>query len=314
VGTAVLLSIPAAIFLAVFGKPVIHLLFQHGAFTRHSSSLVYVALVGYALILPGRVADELINRSFYALRDARTPLLTDILALGVRIGLIVMLVRLLHGKYLLLSIPLAVGGAAAFEALLLGFLLLVRLRTKINMDKGMQRLQQQRSSPQSKESSPPYTEPELFIENLLEADGELESELPEEDLIEPEVKLVQPEPVSTVPEEAPSTFNTSVPGSVPEEVSVEPELEFPDDGLEGVKVEPEPELPSHVQKEVDAEPGQDVTAGNQEELEPADVNNEQQTKVTASEPKLSAERRTSNKKGTGKRNRQRKSGRSKPSA
>jgi hypothetical protein len=311
---AVLLSIPAAIFLALFGKPVIHLLFQHGAFSRHSSSLVYVALVGYALILPGRVADELINRSFYALRDARTPLLTDILALGVRIGLIVMLVRLLHGEYLLLSIPLAVGGAAYFEALFLGFLLLVRLRTKINMDQGMQRLQQQRSSP--REESSLYTEPkqELFIENLQEADGELESELPDEDLIEPEVKLVQPEPVSNIQEEAPSAFNSSLPDTVPEEVSVEPELELPDDGPEVVKVEPEPELPSRVQKEVDAEPEQDVTAGNQEELEPAEVNNEQQTEATASQPNLSAKKRTNNKQGTGKRNRQRKSGRSKPSA
>jgi len=300
VGVAILLSIPAAIFLVVLGKPVIHLLFQHGAFTRHSSSLVYVALVGYALILPGRVADELINRSFYALRDARTPLLTDVLALGVRIGLIVMLVRLLHGKYLLLSIPLAVGGAAAFEALLLGYLLLVRLRTKINMDKGLQRLQQQRSAPQSEETSPLYTEPEpeLFFENLPEANGEPEAGLPDEDLIEPGVKLVQPEPVSSEQEVAPSAFNPSIPDTVPEEVSVEPE----------------PEFPSHLQKEGDAEPEQDVITGNQEELEAADVNNAQQTKETASEPKLSAKKRTNNKQGTGKRNRQRKPGRSKPSA
>jgi putative peptidoglycan lipid II flippase len=258
VGVAVLLSIPAAIFLAVFGKPVIHLLFQHGAFSRHSSSLVYIALVGYALILPGRVADELINRSFYALRDARTPLLIDILALGVRIGLIVMLVRLLHGKYLLLSVPLAVGGAAAFEALLLGFLLLLRFRTKINM--------------------------------------------------------VQPQTVSSVPEEAPPAFNSAIPDIVPEEVSVEPEPELHDGWLEVVKVESEPELPARVQKEVDAEPGQDVSTGNQEELEPSDGNNEQQTKVTASEPNLSAKKRTNNKQGTGKRNRQKKSGRSNPSA
>jgi putative peptidoglycan lipid II flippase len=156
VGVAVLLSIPAAILLVVLGKPIIHLLFQHGAFTPRSSSLVYIALIGYAFILPGRVADELLNRSFYAIKDARTPLFIDIVALGARIGLVLMLIRLLHDKYLILSIPLAVGGAAALEAVLLGFLLLTRLGSKVKMDQGMQRLQREREDAENEE-----TEPEL---------------------------------------------------------------------------------------------------------------------------------------------------------
>lgn len=219
VGVAVLLSIPAAICLAVFGRPVIHLLFQHGAFTRRSSSLVYIALVGYALILPGRVADELLNRSFYALKDARTPLFTDIIALGARIGLIMLLVRLLNGKYLLLSIPLAVGGAAALEAVLLGFLLLARLRTKVKVDRGMQRLQGERESAESEESSQLYTEPEIShserqaatvelepissTEQQAAPQAELEPELSNSELIQPKAEL-EPEIVIGVQEVAKS--------------------------------------------------------------------------------------------------------------
>ena len=51
-----LLSIPAAIVLYVLGKPAIHLLFQHGAFTAHSSELTATALLGYAVSLPALTA------------------------------------------------------------------------------------------------------------------------------------------------------------------------------------------------------------------------------------------------------------------
>jgi len=48
VGGAILISIPVALLLAIFGRPLIHLIFQHGAFTRHSSALTALVLIGYA--------------------------------------------------------------------------------------------------------------------------------------------------------------------------------------------------------------------------------------------------------------------------
>jgi hypothetical protein len=182
----------------VLGKPIIHLLFQHGAFTPRSSSLVYIALIGYACILPGRVADELLNRSFYALKDARTPLFIDIVALGARIGLVLILIRLLHDKYLILSIPLAVGGAAALEAVLLGFLLLARLRSKVKMDQGMQRLQREREAAESKETEPELETSEaeqleatVVLEPISspEKQTELEPDLSNTERGQPEAKL-----------------------------------------------------------------------------------------------------------------------------
>ena len=78
---AVLLSIPTALVLCVFGKQANHLLFQHGKFTAHSSALTSMALFGYAVGLPGVTADVLLVTCFYALKDARTPLFTGILVL-----------------------------------------------------------------------------------------------------------------------------------------------------------------------------------------------------------------------------------------
>ena len=281
VGIAVLLSIPAAICLAVFGRPVIQLLFQHGAFTRRSSSLVYIALIGYALILPGRVADELINRSFYALKDARTPLFADIIALGARIGLIVMLVRLLHGKYLLLSIPLAVGGAAALEAVLLGFLLLARLRTKVQTDQAMQRLQQQREAAESEESAHLYAEPEPVSTNgkLVEPEVEPESELPHSKLVEPEIEPeaelpdsnnlqaeeLGPEPVNQGLEVAEPGLHPPASDTMPAEAQVESKSELSDGKLAEPKAEPELETSHSEQRE--AIVGLEPISSSEEEVE-----------------------------------------------
>jgi putative peptidoglycan lipid II flippase len=141
---SVLLTIVTAILLWLGGKPIIHLFFRHGAFTRHAVVLTNLALLGYAVGLPGVVAGELFTRSFVALKDTKTPLFVNIFGLAARYGLIVLLLRLFRGQSLILAIPLAVAGSMTAEALLLYLLLSIRLYTKVKADKGMQRLQRRR--------------------------------------------------------------------------------------------------------------------------------------------------------------------------
>jgi putative peptidoglycan lipid II flippase len=134
VGGAVLISIPIAILLSIFGKPAIHILFQHGAFTRHSSSLTALALIGYAIGLPGNIASLILMRSFYALKNAVIPLFTNIFALAAHVGLLVFLLQTLTGKYVILSIPLAAGITGTVEACLLCLLLLWFLSIRIKKE------------------------------------------------------------------------------------------------------------------------------------------------------------------------------------
>jgi putative peptidoglycan lipid II flippase len=136
--------IPAALALYFFGKPAIHLLFQHGAFNAHSSALTSMALLGYAIGLPGLTANELLVTCFYALKDARTPLFTGIVTLVAHIALLLLLFTLLKGRYTILAIPLAASIAATVEAACLSLILFVRLRKKIQTDKGLQRLKKRR--------------------------------------------------------------------------------------------------------------------------------------------------------------------------
>ncbi len=67
VGGATLLSVLAAILLYLLGKPAIHILFQYGAFNEHASTLTHLALLGYAVGLPGQAVSLLIIVCFYAM-------------------------------------------------------------------------------------------------------------------------------------------------------------------------------------------------------------------------------------------------------
>ncbi len=143
-GASILLSLPAALIIWLLGKPIIHLIFQHGAFKGHSSLLTYLALTGYVVGLPGIIAGQLFANGFIALKDTRTPLFTGILALAVRYGLILLFLHTFLGVRLILAVPLSTALSASVEALLLCVLLLMRLRKKVATDKGMARLRQRR--------------------------------------------------------------------------------------------------------------------------------------------------------------------------
>ena len=143
---SLVLSIPATIFLCLIGRPLIRILFQHGAFTSHVSDLTFMALLGFCVLLPGQIVDELLVRGFYALKDARTPLFTNALSLGLHCGMIFLGLTVLTGQNAILAIPFATCGAATLEAILLGWLLFARLRREIKQDAAMIRLYRRRKA------------------------------------------------------------------------------------------------------------------------------------------------------------------------
>jgi putative peptidoglycan lipid II flippase len=127
---SVLLSLFSALVLGLLGLPIIDIIFRHGAFDEHSALLTNMALLGYLVGLPGVSVGDVVARSFYALKDARTPLLTNIFALLARIVLIVWLFVVLVGEQKLLAISLSLAGAATAEALLLCLILFLRLHRR----------------------------------------------------------------------------------------------------------------------------------------------------------------------------------------
>jgi putative peptidoglycan lipid II flippase len=75
-----LLTLPSACGLIVLGEPIIRLLYSHGgAFKEADVPLTAWALTGYAVGLTGYAAIKVLSPAFYALDDAKTPMM---IALG----------------------------------------------------------------------------------------------------------------------------------------------------------------------------------------------------------------------------------------
>jgi putative peptidoglycan lipid II flippase len=78
-----LLCLPAAVGLAVLGEPVIGLVYEHGRFGLADTQAAAGALGGYAIGLGGYAAIKVLAPSFYALDDARTPMLVSLVSIAV---------------------------------------------------------------------------------------------------------------------------------------------------------------------------------------------------------------------------------------
>jgi putative peptidoglycan lipid II flippase len=82
-----LLTVPAALWLAVMAAPVISLLYQHGRFGPLDTRQTAAALVMYCIGLPAFAAVGVLTRTFYALGDTRRPVQASFVSVGLNLGL-----------------------------------------------------------------------------------------------------------------------------------------------------------------------------------------------------------------------------------
>ncbi len=73
-----LLCIPSAVGLAVLGRPIVGLIFEHGRFTALDTAQTANALAAYSLGLAGYAAVKVLSPAFYAINDTRTPMLISL--------------------------------------------------------------------------------------------------------------------------------------------------------------------------------------------------------------------------------------------
>ena len=78
-----LLCIPSAAGLAVLGRPIIGLIFEHGRFTAFDTVQTGNALAAYSIGLAGYAAVKVLSPAFYALGDARTPMFISLFSIAV---------------------------------------------------------------------------------------------------------------------------------------------------------------------------------------------------------------------------------------
>lgn len=121
-----MLTLPAALALALLGVPLIATLFMHGAFTAADVLETRKALAAYSVGLTGLIMIKVLAPGFYARQDIRTPVKIGLFTLvltQVMNGLFVFGLQLAHT-----GLALSIGLAACCNALLL----LVGLRKRGN--------------------------------------------------------------------------------------------------------------------------------------------------------------------------------------
>jgi putative peptidoglycan lipid II flippase len=118
------MALPAAAILGCLGAPIVRALFERGRFSAASTALTAQAFNFYAFGLAAFAAAEILVRTFYAMRDTRTPVYVGVLAVATNIGLGWGLLRLGAG---LEGLATAFSVANTLEAALLLALLRPRL-------------------------------------------------------------------------------------------------------------------------------------------------------------------------------------------
>ena len=101
-----LLALPCAAALLVFGTPLIATLFHHGRFAANDVQRVALALGGYGVGLLGLVAVKVLAPGYYASLDIRTPVKIAVVVLVLTQLMNIVLVPLLQHAALTLSIGL----------------------------------------------------------------------------------------------------------------------------------------------------------------------------------------------------------------
>ncbi len=109
----VLLTVPCALALLTFAKPLVAVLYHYGAFTDRDVQQTTTALMGYGAGLLGLVAIKILAPGYYASQDIKTPVKIAIAVLVITQLLNLALVPLLAHA----GLALAIGLGALINAL-----------------------------------------------------------------------------------------------------------------------------------------------------------------------------------------------------
>ena len=96
----------SAMFVAL-SEAVIKVVFEYGAFTANDTRVTAMALFWYSFGMVGYAICETLNKSFYAIRDGKTPMFTSIFGIAVNLMAAFVFVNL---------IKLGIGGLALASA------------------------------------------------------------------------------------------------------------------------------------------------------------------------------------------------------
>ena len=129
------LTLPSAIALMAIPAPIIHTVFEHGAFTRADTFAVAPALLAFAIGLPAFALTKVFQPSFFAREDTKTPMRFALISVAVNVAGSLILSRYMGHVGIALATSLAAWLNAALLAVTLSrrglFLLDERSRQRL---------------------------------------------------------------------------------------------------------------------------------------------------------------------------------------
>jgi putative peptidoglycan lipid II flippase len=94
---SILLSLPAMIGIIILSHPIIHIIYERGAFTAEDTTKTATAISAFALGLPAFVLAKILTPIFYANHDTKTPLKITIYSLAANTILnLILMIPLSH--------------------------------------------------------------------------------------------------------------------------------------------------------------------------------------------------------------------------
>lgn len=120
---------PVTVGAMVLRVPIVRILFERGAFDERSTYLTSIALFYFSIGMTAYGLRDVLSRSFYSMKDTKTPMINGAMAVALNIILNLLIVRYLKLGGLALSTSIA--------AIFTTFLLFASLRKKIGKIGGM---------------------------------------------------------------------------------------------------------------------------------------------------------------------------------
>jgi len=118
-GMVFLLTIPSSVGLIILGKSIIGGIYQGGRFQVYDTRQTAVALSCYAIGLAGYAALKVLNPAFYALGDARIPMLVSLASVAINFGTAEAMIRLTNLGHAGLAMSTSVVALFGFVVLFL---------------------------------------------------------------------------------------------------------------------------------------------------------------------------------------------------
>jgi putative peptidoglycan lipid II flippase len=123
---SLLISIPSAIGLYILSYPIIHILFERGAFLNEDTLYTAKVLSIFSFGLPAYILTKVLIVSFFAREDTKTPLYISIVSVGVNVVLSLLLIGTMR--------EMGIALATAISAWVNAFLLFLALQIKQNLN------------------------------------------------------------------------------------------------------------------------------------------------------------------------------------